>query len=103
MLFWKVIWLGNCELYKSFSRLFQLSKVHNVSVRSFVDIWSAPNSDSNTSWSRQLRAWDLDEAMRLNDIIDSIIFSSGMDYLLWIRTSKAYSSVDGRRFLSKRE
>ncbi|KAK1398768.1 hypothetical protein POM88_008631 [Heracleum sosnowskyi] len=52
VLFWEDVWLGSGELYKSFSRLFQLSKLHNVTVKHFVDTWSDPNTDSSTLWSR---------------------------------------------------
>ncbi|KAK1394318.1 hypothetical protein POM88_013374 [Heracleum sosnowskyi] len=47
-------------------------------------------------WNRQLRVWELDEAVRLNAITDSIVFSPGLDSLVWLKSKHPYSSADGK-------
>ncbi|KAK1361779.1 hypothetical protein POM88_046253 [Heracleum sosnowskyi] len=98
-LFWEDRWLESGDLYLSFSRLFSLSKMHNVSVRSFCDFWMDPNTEFHMLWNMDLRAWELDEVMRLNGIINSIIFSPGTDSLVWMVTKRPYTSADGKGIL----
>ncbi|KAK1375488.1 hypothetical protein POM88_031681 [Heracleum sosnowskyi] len=98
-LFWEDKWLESCALYQSFSRLYLLSKIQNVSVQSFCDTWMNPQTESHMLWNRQLRDWELDEAVKLNTIIDSIVFSPGLDSLAWLKSKHPYSSADGKGML----
>ncbi|KAK1389926.1 hypothetical protein POM88_018104 [Heracleum sosnowskyi] len=76
VLFWEDNWLESGVLYLSFARLYQLSKLKNTT------------------------AWEVDEALRLNDIVDCIVFTRGTDQLIWLKSGKTYLSSDGRRLLS---
>lgn len=58
-----------------FSRLFSLSKKRLTSVRDFCEFWNNPNTEVDMLLSRQLRAWELEDAVKINDIIENLNFS----------------------------
>lgn len=45
------------------------------------------------------QSWELEDAIKLNSVIEEIIFSCENDQLIWIMTSKTYGTGDGRKFL----
>lgn len=85
-----------CQL---FPRLYNLSKIKFSSVRMFVESWQSNDSSVNILWSRQLRAWELKEVLKLNSMINSLVFSSGSDHLVWSVYNQPYSMQAGRLYL----
>lgn len=67
-LFWEDLRYGSSRLNQQFTRLFVLSKLNQFSVRDFNEVWFNPSTESDMLWNRDLRAWELEEVLKLNDI-----------------------------------
>lgn len=52
--------------------------------------------------SRQLRVWELEEALKLNNLISSQVFSNDRDQLHWFVSKQSYSTIAGSSFLRSR-
>lgn len=65
----------NGRLYHQFSRLFELTKLKGLSVKDFCEIWHNQEIEISMLWRRHLRAWELDEKLKLDDLIEGLVFS----------------------------
>ncbi|KAK1371306.1 hypothetical protein POM88_037398 [Heracleum sosnowskyi] len=63
-------------------------------------MWGDPNTDSSMLWVRELRSWELEESMKISDIINEVVLQQGEDHMQWKVSGKAYSSSDGKVFLN---
>lgn len=59
----------------------------------------SPEQIIENIWSRPLRAWELQEVLKLNDIINFINFAAGKDSLIWIKSQSPYTAKLGNEFL----
>lgn len=98
-LFREDIWDGNERLCLQFSRLFKISKLKRLTIKVFCDIWSNSATLTSSLQRRQLREWELQEALKLNDIIEWMVFSVGSDKLVWKESNKPCNMADRRHFL----
>lgn len=57
------------------------------------------NHSPEVFWTRCLRQWELEEVLKLNEIIDDIVLSEGEDRLVWLKVKQAYNCKEGRLFL----
>ena len=92
--FWEDIWYGRRALQKEFDRLFQLSGIKTASVRLVWEIWQSCGGLPPTIWSRQLRAWELEQAEILNQILSTIQFGDGKDVWFWNYSGKCFSTKE---------
>ena len=92
VLFWEDMWLENMVLKEVFRKLFQLSNHKNKSVAEFLAIWIGEGSvPSESKWSRELRHWEMEEANKLDSIIQNVTLTSGDDELIWDLNQKTFS------------
>lgn len=101
-LFWEDWWHGTRNFKNSFQRLYTLCKVKKVVVKDFISLWQKETTSFEHLWKRNLRAWELEEVVRLNEIINSLSFKKGVDSLIWTSIGSDYSSKEGCKFLSRR-
>lgn len=99
VLFWEDKWNSIGKLSTQYARLYSLSKLRFVSVKSFRDAWFHPDTISSGLWSRDLRAWELEEALNLNNIIEELNLEVRHDQVVWIPTGKPYCAKDGKNVL----
>lgn len=64
-------------------------------------IWSNPDTEAKDLWSRSLRSWELDEVIKMNEIINKITLSKANDVLVWLSSGKPYSTRAGRLTLGR--
>lgn len=100
-IFWEDLWSGNSRLNQQFTRLFVLSKLKWFIVRDFSEVWFNLEAESDMLWNCDLRAWELEEVLKLNDILDELVLTEGSDQLVWCVTNNPYVTAEGKSFLSK--
>ncbi|KAK1371244.1 hypothetical protein POM88_037336 [Heracleum sosnowskyi] len=98
-LFWEDLWFGNVRLSVIFSRLYNISKHKFLTVRAVCEMWWLSGQRMENLWTRPLRAWELEEALKINDVISAINFKVGGDILIWIRSGTPYTTNIGKEFL----
>lgn len=98
-LFWEDTWFNEEKLCITFERLYNISLGKFQTVREFCELWNHPETEPHMLWSRDLRAWELEESVKLNDYIAELNFAIGNDILIWKQTGKCYSAADGRQSL----
>lgn len=98
-LFWEDWWAGRERLSTIFSRLYDLSKLKFFMVKEFCEAWYNPETESRMLWTRQLRAWELEEVLKLNELIEELVFTEGDDRVIWKISNDLYCTSDGNSFL----
>ncbi|KAK1382287.1 hypothetical protein POM88_020022 [Heracleum sosnowskyi] len=98
-LFWEDLWFENVRLSVIFSRLYNISKLKFLTVRAACEMWWLPGQSMENLWTRPLRAWELEEALKINDVISAINFQVGEDIFIWIRSGTPYTTNIGKEFL----
>lgn len=99
-MFWEDCWSGTNLLSSKFPRLFNLSRFKFTSVRDFCELWNDPKTEIETLWSHQLRVWELEEAIKINDIIENLVFSLDSDQFIWLPSKKPFAMADGKKVLA---
>lgn len=99
-LFWEDIWYEELPLCQVFGRIYSISSLKHLSVRSFCQAWMNPNHTISNLWSRDLSSWELEEVMKINDIVNGVNFSHGEDVLIWCKTGNLYNCKEGRGYLA---
>lgn len=79
--------------------MFSLSKLRLDSVRDYCEYWINPSTEIQTLWKHQPRSWELEEVIKLNDLIVEVFFSTGDDDVVWRPSRKKYETADGRKVL----
>lgn len=80
--------LSNLKLYSGRIALLNLSNLKLYSVRNFISTWFDPETVSDSIWCRELRAWELEEVLKLNEAIVGVVLTDGSDQVVWSVTNK---------------
>lgn len=100
-LFWEDWWYGDKSFNITYQRLYNLCKIKKVVVKDFIGFWQNDSTRSEHLWKRELRAWELEEVVKLNEVIESFTFKIGVDSLAWSGSGSEYSSKKGCLYLTR--
>lgn len=100
ILLWEDFWIGDTLLKYRFKKLFLISQFKESSVYTFKLALDNSSILDSKFWMRQLRAWEEDDAIALELLVQSVKFSKGSDFLVWSVSHKDYSVSKATSFLA---
>lgn len=93
--FWEDVWMGPSALKNSYARIYALSTHKWVKISEMKDLWLRGELGKESAWLRKLRAWEEDQWLKVDEVLEGLNLSSNKDQLIWSNSRKSYRVADG--------